>query len=110
MKKRILAVLFAVLFGAITISHAQEGDWHRDMRSRIHAEYQRIERGIQRGALTRHEARMLKGELNGILDKIDRMERDGHLSHGEREVIDRDLDRLHRDISREKNDDTRRRY
>jgi hypothetical protein len=110
MKKRILAALFAVLFCAVPFSHAQEGGWHGDMRSRIHAEYQRIEQGIQRGALTRHEARMLKGELNGILDKIDRMERDGHLNHQERETIDRDLDRLHRDISREKSNDMRRRY
>jgi hypothetical protein len=111
MKKLILAVLFAVMMlGTITISQAEPGDWRGGIRSRIHEEYQRIEMGIERGSLSRHEARMLKGELDGIIEKIDRMREDGHLSHREREIIDHDLDRLHRDISREKRDDNRRRY
>ena len=111
MKKLLLAVLCTVMiFGGIVTSHAQEGDWHGGIRTRINTEYERIERGIERGSLTRHEAGMLKGELDGILNKIDYMKRDGRLSEREREMIHRDLDRLHRDISREKRDDNRRRY
>jgi len=111
MKKLLLAVLLTVMmFGATATSHAYEGDWHGGIRTRINTEYERIERGIERGSLTRHEARMLKGELDGILIKIDRMKQDGRLSEREREIIHRDLDRLHRDISREKRDDNRRRY
>ena len=111
MKKLMLAVMFIVMmFGIVAISPAQEGDWHGGIRSRVNTEYQRIERGVERGSLTRHEARMLKGELDGIIGKIDRMKRDGYLDPREREIINRDLDRLHRDISREKRDDDRRRY
>ena len=109
MKKLIFAVLFTVmLFGTAAISHAERGEWRGGIRSRINMEYQRIERGIERGSLTRHEARRLKGELDGILYKIDRMRDDGYLSPRERYIIDRNLDRLHRDISREKRDGDRR--
>jgi hypothetical protein len=111
MKKLLLAVLFTVMtFGVIATSHAYEGDWRGGIRTRINTEYERIERGIERGSLTRHEARMLKDELDGILYKIDRMKRDGYLSEREKDIIHRDLDRLHRDISREKRDYDRRRY
>jgi len=109
MKKLILAVLFTVMmFGTAATSHAERGEWRGGIRSRINTEYQRIERGIERGSLTRHEARRLKGELDRIIYKIDRMKDDGYLSPRERDIIDRDLDRLHRDISREKRDDDRR--
>ena len=109
MKKLILAVLFTVMMcGTAATSHAERGEWRGGIRSRINTEYQRIERGIERGSLTRHEARRLKGELDRIIYKIDRMKDDGYLSPRERDIIDRDLDRLHRDISREKRDDDRR--
>ena len=110
MKKLIMAILFSVmLFGPIAIGHADRDDWRGGIRARIHHANERIERGIDRGSLTRHEARKLKEELNDILRKIDRMRDDGHLNHREREIISRDLDRLDRDISREKHDRERRR-
>jgi hypothetical protein len=109
MRKLILAVLFTVMmFGTAAISHAERGEWRGGIRSRVNLEYQRIEQGIERGSLTRHEARRLKGELDGILYKIDRMKDDGYLGPREREIINRNLDRLHRDISREKRDYDRR--
>lgn len=76
-------------------------DWHMGIRARIQDAKLKIERGIQRGTLTRREARKLRDELDAILEKIDRMQRD-------REKINRDLDRLDRDIAREKHDDDRR--
>jgi ribosomal protein S15P/S13E len=58
----------------------------------------------------RQEEKSLRGELNGILRKIDRMKDDGHLSPKERDIINRDIDRLNKHITREKrDDDTRRR-
>ena len=111
MQKRIVAVLFAaMMLGSIAISHAQERDWHGGIRSRINVEHERIERGIERGSLTRPEAHRLKQELDYILNKIDRMKRDGYLDPREREIINRDLDRLDRDISREKRNSGQRRY
>ncbi len=110
MKKVLVALMFTVmLFGPVVMVHAERGDWHGGIRARIHDAHERIDRGIDRGSLTRHEARRLKDELDRILHKIDRMRDDGHLNHREREIINRDLDRLDRDISREKHDQERRR-
>jgi len=110
MKKAIVAIMFAVmLLGPAAIGHADRDDWRGGIRARIHEAHERIDRGIDRGSLTRPEARRLKEELNDILRKIDRMKDDGHLNHREREIISRDLDRLDRDITREKHDRERRR-
>jgi len=111
MNKRIVAILFAaMMLGSIAICHAQERDWHGGIRSRINVEYERIERGIERGSLTRPEAHRLRQELDHILNKIDRMKRDGYLDPREREIINRDLDRLDRDITMEKRTMNRRYY
>ena len=110
MKKVLFAVMCAViLFGIIAIGYAEREDWRGGIRSRIHEAKQRIEQGIENGSLTRPEAKRLKGELDDILAKIDRMKDDGHLSEREREKINHDLDRLERDITREKRDDDKRR-
>jgi hypothetical protein len=108
--KRIMHVMVcAVLFlGIAAVCDAERGDWRGGIRERIHHAKERINRGAERGSLTHHEVRRLRGEFDGILHRIDRMKSDGHLSHKEREKISRDLDRLDRDISREKRDDDRR--
>jgi hypothetical protein len=105
MKKAILAVMCMVMvFGMVTTGHADFREWRGGIRERIHEAEARIDRGIEKGSLTRHEAEKLQQELNGIFYKIDRMREDGHLSEREREIINRDLDRLDSDISREKHD------
>src|SRR5512140_2715204 len=106
MRKVLFAVICAaMLFGMVAMSSAEREDWRGGIRTRIHDARESIERGIKRGTLTHHEARGLKDELTGILNKIDRMKEDGHLSQRERENINRDLDRLERHIAREKHDD-----
>jgi peptidoglycan hydrolase CwlO-like protein len=105
MKKMMLAVLCAVfVFGTIVTGSAEQGDWRGGIRSRIQESKQKIEQGIERGSLNRHEADRLNAELSAILNKIDRMKADGYLSQGERETIKSDLDRLDRDIFKEKHD------
>jgi septal ring factor EnvC (AmiA/AmiB activator) len=105
MKRVILAVICAVfVFGTIATGYAEQGDWRGGIRSRIQESKQKIEQGIERGTLNRHEADRLNGELGSILNKIDRMKADGYLSQGERDNINRDLDRLDRDIFKEKHD------
>src|SRR5450631_4440524 len=105
MKRVIVAVICAVcVFGTLATGYAEQGDWRGGIRSRIHEEKQKIEQGIERGSLNRHEADRLNAELGAILDKIDRMKADGSLSTGERDTINRDLDRLDRDIFKEKHD------
>ncbi len=110
MKNVVFSAIFSiVIFVTMTACYAQRGDWHGGIRARIQEDEQRIERGIEHGSLTRHEAIRLRNELGHILDKIDRMKEDGRLDGRERERINRDLDRLDRDIMREKRDDERRR-
>ena len=110
MKKVILAVICAVvLFGTIAVGYAARGEWRGEIRTRIIEAKANIERGIEQGSLTKKEARGLHGELEKIIQRIDRMKDDG-LSRREREKITKNLDRLDRNIAREKrNDDTRRR-
>jgi len=105
MKKMMLAVICAVfVFGTIATGYAEQGDWRGGIRSRIQESKQKIEQGIERGSLNRHEADRLHSELGAILNKIDRMKADGYLSQGERDNVKRDLDRLDRDIFNEKHD------
>ena len=109
MKRVILAVICAVfVFGSLATGYAEQGDWRGGIRTRIQESKQKIEKGIERGTLNRHEADRLNAELGAILDKIDRMKADGRLSQGERDSINNDLDRLDRDIFKEKHDDTGR--
>jgi len=109
--KRVLWAIIGVvlLLGTVAPVSAQRDEWRGGIRSRIREARGRIERGIERGSLTRQEARGLNEELDGILRKIDRMRDDGYLSPREREIIERDLDRLHRHITQEKRDDDYRR-
>jgi len=105
MKRVILAVICAVfVFGTMATGHADQGDWRGGIRSRIQESKQKIEQGIERGTLNRHEADKLNAELGTILNKIDRMKADGYLSQGERDNINNDLNRLDRDIFKEKHD------
>jgi ribosomal protein S20 len=100
-----LAVVCAVfVFGTIATGFAEQGDWRGGIRSRIQESKQKIEQGIERGSLNRLEADRLHSELGAILNKIDRMKADGYLSQGERDTIKSDLDRLDRDIFKEKHD------
>lgn len=111
MKKVIVAILSAImLFATTPVSYGESRDWRGGIRSRIYEEQQRIDRGFERGSLTRREARRLQGELEGILGRIDRMRFDGRLDRRERERIHRDLNRLSRQITAEKRDSQRRRY
>ncbi|MBI5632012.1 MAG: hypothetical protein HZA15_00800 [Nitrospirae bacterium] len=109
MKKLLFAMICAVmLFGMAAIGYAERGDWHGGIRDRIRDAKQSIERGIEHGRITRQESRQLNEELDDILARIDRMRSDGRLDEREREKIHHDLDRLERDIRREKHDDDRR--
>ena len=105
MKKVMLLAMSAVmLFGTMAIGYAEQGDWRGGIRSRIGESKQKIELGVERGTLNRHEAGKLNEELSNILYKIDRMKADGQLSQGERDSINGDLNRLDRDIFKEKHD------
>ncbi len=106
MKKVMFALMCAVmLFSMIAIGNSEREDYRGGIRTRIQAAKQRIEQGIKNRSLTSSEAKKLKGELDGILHKIDRMKDDKQINQSEREKINSDLDRLDRDIAKEKRDD-----
>ena len=108
MKKTLFAVMCAVmLFGMVAIVYAEREDWRGGIRTRIQDAKQSIEQGIENRSLTKSEAKKLTKELDGILHKINRVKEDGKISQKEREKINRDLDRLDRDIAKEKHDDDR---
>jgi hypothetical protein len=111
MKKAFFALLCVImLFGMAATGRADFGEWRGGIRERIHEAEERIDRGIERGALTQREAEMLHRELRTIFYKIDSMKEDGYLDGRERDIINHDLDRLDRDINREKHDSDHRQY
>ena len=82
----------------------------RDINGRQQALRQRLDRGIERGRLTRREAEALRYELR----EINRMERQFRASHGlnprEVAILDARLDRLERRMRAEMRDDQRYGY
>lgn len=134
MKKMIFAVIFALMtFGAIAQSTAAEGGlpegvrsllneaivgkdggaaedraWLKAMQSKIDAENQKVDRGVDRGDISKRDARRFKDDLNDILDKMDRMRKEGQISQREKDGIEDDIDRLDRKISREGREERRR--
>ncbi len=90
---------------------ARRDEWRSSIRERIAKAERRIDRGVERGSLTRREAKRLRGELDDIRYQIDQMrEDDGRLSRRERNRIHDRLDGLERRIREEKRDDDRRYY
>ena len=102
--RQLLLIAAAIVLSFSTVVYADS------INQRVRHAYERIDRGIHRGALTREEAHRLKRELRGIRDEEAQMLADGRLSHHERERLNRQLDRLERHISNLKHNDERRDY
>lgn len=75
----------------------------REIAQRLDQIERRIDRGVERRQLTRHEARSLREELRDIARLNDRARRGG-LSYRELAQIDRRLDRLEVAVKFERND------
>jgi hypothetical protein len=88
----------AALLATAPDAHAQRpGEW--EIHSRIQQAQERINHNVARGTLSRHEAKRLEKELKGIRRTEAKMRKDGRLDRREREILDRRLDRLNREIS-----------
>ena len=100
MKRTALAAfLAAAVLGLGMPAFAQPAG---NIHGRMDQMERRIEHGVQNGSLNRNEARDLRGQLSHIRDREARMRADGRLDHRERERLQNDLDRLDRQISRER--------
>jgi hypothetical protein len=124
MKKIIVALAMAssALVAAAPAS-AQYGDRYRqdyrndryddrgvrggDVRQRIERINFRIERGIERGTITRREAQRLRYEVNNVSRLAQRYGHDG-MSGRERADLERRLDWLQQRVQHERSDDDRR--
>jgi len=134
MKKVIFVAIFALMtFGAITQGSAAEGGlpggvrsllneaiggkeggaaedraWLKATQVKIDEENEKIDRGVDRGDISKRDARRFKDDLNDILDKIDRMKKEGQISQREKDGIEDDIDKLDRKIFRERREDKKR--
>jgi len=107
-KKLVRTGLIVVLTAAAPAMATHGGERDRGLNERQHRLEQRIEQGWRSGELTPREYRRLRDAVHGI----DRTERvfwsDGYLSPRERSALHARLDRLSREIYREKQDIERR--
>ena len=99
----------AILVGALTLALAAPVAFAQSIQERMEHMEKRIDRGIASRELTRREADQLREELREIRHKERRMRADGRLGQRDREILNADLDRLNRHITREKRDDDTRR-
>jgi hypothetical protein len=81
-------------------AHHGDGHHHARVDRRQHNQERRIERGIYRGELTRHEARRLHQQQRRIARLERRLRADGHLTRGERHILNERLERASRTIYR----------
>jgi len=114
--KYVTVLLIAFILGFTTVAYSQNHHNERQnerqgvhqIDQRIRDAHERIDRGINSGALTREEAHRLRGELNRVRDDEARMKADGRLTHREAEQLEKELHRLEKHISQLKHNDRRR--
>ncbi|MGI8653612.1 MAG: hypothetical protein ACR2LC_00170 [Pyrinomonadaceae bacterium] len=70
----------------------------------------RIERGVRRGRLTRHEVMRLERRESKIQREEDRARSDGRVTYQERRRINRHLNHVNRGLYRHRHNRQRRRY
>lgn len=101
------AVLMALLASVIALP-AAAAERERNVNARQHFQQQRIQQGVRQGDFTRGEARGLQREARDIRREERAFRSDGRFTATERREVHRDLDRLSRDIRRERHDGDRR--
>jgi uncharacterized coiled-coil DUF342 family protein len=89
-------------------SGRHEGAEVRNLHARLRACHERIDRGVQTGALTHEEVHRLKRGLDAVRDDEAGMRADGSLDRHEAERLERDLRRLEEQIARLKHNGRRR--
>ena len=98
-----IAAVMVMVMGAVVYADGHSG---RDVRERLDNMQVRIDRGISSGELTGREAEHLQRELRRIRHEFQEMKWDG-LSPRERRTLEKDMDRVERDISRKKHNERR---
>lgn len=100
--KPLLTALAVTTLATALPSVADAAPW-QSINQRQENLYQRIEQGVASGALTRREARDLRGRFAALERKEAYFRRDG-LDPRERAVLNRDFDALSGEVRAEKHD------
>jgi hypothetical protein len=83
----------------------------QDLQPRLNQISVQISRGLDRGNITPREARMLRGEMNGIWAQARQFYRTGGgYNYREQAVLDQRIDRLQQRLRYERRDNDRRAY
>ncbi|MBK1694297.1 hypothetical protein CKO09_06020 [Chromatium weissei] len=104
MKKR-LTVLLLTAVGLIATLPAQADR----IRDRIEHQRMMMERGLETGALTRHEVQELRREQRKLRQMAESLRDSGASRMEQRQVLDTRLDRIDRRIKKAMRDDDRQR-
>lgn len=108
MKSNAMSVVLMVLFAGVVAMPAAAAERERGINARQGMQQHRIQQGVREGDLTRGEARQLRGETRSVRQEERAFRADGNLSGGERWHLNRDLNRVSRDIHQQRHDDQRR--
>lgn len=104
MKRRKWMLVFAgsmLVWSLVLPVTVQAGE---SIDTRQEQQHQRIQDGIADGSLTPNEVEQLEREQGRIQAKEDLFRSDGVLTHRERGILHRDLDRASRHIYRQRHD------
>ncbi|HYH41355.1 MAG TPA: hypothetical protein VD867_05190 [Burkholderiales bacterium] len=106
--KTLIGAALAVCLCGFGPAMANHGPRDSSVNQRQHLVEQRIEQGMRAGELTRREYRRLQHEAREIGQLEHAFRADGRLSERERGELHARLDRLAREVYREKHDGERR--
>ena len=101
-----ISMVAALSFIVVSTAYADTRD--PGVNKRQHNQRERIQQGVESGALTRSEANALRAEQRAIRAQEREFRSDGVLTRGERRELHRDLNESSRDIRREKHDNATR--
>jgi len=104
MKKTLMWTLVMVAVGLLGWSQVGFADPEANIEHRIENQQYRIDDGIARRQLTRHEAEVVQDNLNWIKDIFARMKADGRLTAREMNKLDEMLDWNSQLIAKERHD------
>lgn len=100
--------LLIVTLGAAIAAPAQARSDRGSVYDRMDHQVRIMERGIESGALTKREVKILRREQYAIRDLAKDLRAEGHSSHKRRRMLDRRLDRAENHIREFMRNDERR--
>jgi len=108
--KKPITLLIALVLATAAATPVIAGPRDHNFAERREHQAARIEQGVERGQLTRKEAKALRKEQRRLYKLARELRHEGHLSRREARVLDRAYDEASRHIYRLKHNDLARRH